>query len=67
MMKQRNEETHEKRNPFSFFLRTVARMFENVIIGVWTLFMAVGAAVVGPLMVLEEMPALRRYVRMSRM
>ena len=66
-MKQRNPETHEKRNPFSFFLRTVAKMFENVIVGVWTIFLAVGAAVVAPLMLLEDMPAIRRYVRMSRM
>jgi hypothetical protein len=67
MMKQTNPDTHEKHNPFSFFLRTVAKMFENVIVGVWTLVMAAGAVVVGPLMVLEDMPALRRYVRMSRM
>jgi hypothetical protein len=67
MMKQSNPETHEKHNPLSFFLRTVAKMFENVIVGVWTLIVAAGAVVVGPLMVLEDMPALRRYVRMSRM
>ena len=67
MTKQRNVETHEKHNPFGFFLRMVSKMFENVILGVWTLFLAAGAVVVGPLMVLEDMPAIRRYVRMSRM
>ncbi len=49
------------------FLRMVASMFENVILGVWTLLAAAGAVLVAPLLLLEDMPALRRYVRMSRM
>ncbi len=53
--------------PFSSFLRMVASMFQNVIVGVWSIIVAAGAVLVAPLLLLEDMPALRRYVRMSRM
>jgi len=49
------------------FLRMVSKMFESVIVGVWTIIMAAGAAAIAPLVLLEDMPAMRRYVRMSRM
>ena len=49
------------------FLRIVAKVFGNVIVGVWTLLLAAGAAVVVPLMLIEDMPAIRRYIRMARM
>jgi hypothetical protein len=57
----------QNRDPFSSFLRMVANMFQNLIVGVWSIILAAGAVLVAPLLLLEDMPALRRYVRMSRM